>query len=166
MTLLTVSVVFFQETNLMNLAESLLDIAKMDSNESETPVNKQTALYTLKLLTRSLASKHQTEFIRMVPVVTQLFTSEQANTQVRASALLFFAELVSCLTVKVISFLPIFMPPLLKVSGPQEELSRFVSTMKSYHLSYEAVSRTGNATKKIDTYKLCKIFSIWTIFKV
>ena len=91
----------------------MIGISKHESQD--TLLNKQTALYALKLLIRVLSTNHASELNMIVPVITEVHASEGANQHVAASALLCLAELCSRLNVRIISHLPNFMPSVLSV---------------------------------------------------
>lgn len=95
----------------MQLASDLLRVVDKshgkitEEEEAEQAINRQTALYSLKLLCRNFGSAHQEE---LLPILTQsidiISSPEEKN--VTGSALLCVAELVSTLKALAIPHLP------------------------------------------------------------
>lgn len=77
-----------------------------EEEEAEQAINRQTALYGLKLLCRSFGSAHQEV---LLPVLTQsidIISAPQEDKNVTSSALLCAAEVVSTLKALAIPHLP------------------------------------------------------------
>lgn len=100
---------------LLNLVTELLAISRGSEESEESVINRQTALYSLKLLTRLLAKEHPDEFKEVMTVAIDVFSSKDSNAQVASSALLCAAEVLSGLKTRCISFLPKLMPSVLKL---------------------------------------------------
>ncbi|PFX20859.1 HEAT repeat-containing protein 1 [Stylophora pistillata] len=100
---------------LLNLVTELLAISRGSGESEESVINRQTALYSLKLLTRLLAKEHPDEFKEVMTVAIDVFSSKDSNAQVASSALLCAAEVLSGLKTRCISFLPKLMPSVLKL---------------------------------------------------
>ncbi|KAI8486292.1 HEAT repeat-containing protein 1 [Branchiostoma belcheri] len=81
----------------------------------ELAVNRQTALYSLKLLCRALGTAHPDSFVEVLKGVTKIMDNTEENPLVVSAALLCLAELCSCLKAHSIPHLPAFMPPLLNI---------------------------------------------------
>lgn len=101
-----------QVVALMQLTSDLLRVVGKCPNkvteeeEAEQAINRQTALYSLKLLCRSFGSAHQEV---LLPVLTQsidIISSPQEEKNVMGSALLCAAEVVSTLKALAIPHLP------------------------------------------------------------
>ncbi|XP_076758858.1 HEAT repeat containing 1 homolog l(2)k09022 [Xylocopa sonorina] len=101
--------------NLLGFIESLLKIvqtkAKFESQEQE--VVQQTALITLKLLAKLLASEHPTLFKPILEMTTELLQTKEGA--VLGSAALCVAELCSSLRIHAIHSLNRFVPAILKL---------------------------------------------------
>lgn len=101
-----------QVVTLMQLTSDLLRVVGKCPNkvteeeEAEQAINRQTALYSLKLLCRSFGTAHQEV---LLPVLTQsidIISSPQEDKNVTGSALLCAAEVVSTLKALAIPHLP------------------------------------------------------------
>lgn len=96
----------------MQLASDLLRVVGKrhgkvtEEEEAEQAINRQTALYSLKLLCRNFGSAHQED---LLPVLTQsidIISSPEEEKNVTSSALLCVAEVVSTLKALAIPHLP------------------------------------------------------------
>ncbi|KAL4720274.1 hypothetical protein ACJJTC_001381 [Scirpophaga incertulas] len=113
-----------------SLLPPLLDIIRtienMDENMAEATaqemeLNQQTALLSLKLLTRMLASEHPEPFKPVLETVTEYTGNPKISENVMASVVLCLAEFCSNLKVHALSSLRKFMPALLKVLKKQRK---------------------------------------------
>lgn len=77
-----------------------------EEEEAEQAINRQTALYSLKLLCRSFASDHREAFVPVLLQTVELVTSPEEEKNVTGSALLCIAEVVSTLKALAIPHLP------------------------------------------------------------
>lgn len=117
-----------QVTALLQLTGDLLSIvgkshAKvMDEEEAEQAINRQTALYSLKLLCRSFGSDHQEAFVPVLLKTVDIVTSPEEEKNVTGSALLCIAEVVSTLKALAIPQLPRLMPAVLLTLTDRKEL--------------------------------------------
>ncbi|XP_013379865.1 HEAT repeat-containing protein 1-like, partial [Lingula anatina] len=118
-----------EQSALLNLIDKLVSVAAAtnltDSDGGEEQaVNRQTALYSLKLLCKCLGKDGPAAFTKLFVLSTTIFLESGASTAspVAASALLLLAELCSVLKAHAIPFLPRFMPGLLKVLQNEENL--------------------------------------------
>lgn len=96
----------------MQLANDLLRVVGKshgkvtEEEEAEQAINRQTALYSLKLLCRNFGSAHQEE---LLPILTQsinIISSPEEEKNLTGSALLCVAEVVSMLKALAIPHLP------------------------------------------------------------
>ncbi|XP_052757837.1 HEAT repeat-containing protein 1 [Galleria mellonella] len=115
---------------LYSLLPALLDIVKTIESKDETlnevaaqelELNQQTALLSLKLLTRLLASKNPEPFKPVLEIVTEYTCNSSISGNVMASIVLCLAELCSNLKAHVLVGLRKFMPALLKVLKKQRK---------------------------------------------
>uniref|UniRef100_A0A667YWY5 HEAT repeat-containing protein 1 n=1 Tax=Myripristis murdjan TaxID=586833 RepID=A0A667YWY5_9TELE len=116
-----------QVTVLLQLSGNLLSIVgkghgKVAEEEEEQAVNRQTALYSLKLLCRSFGSGHQEAFVPVLAAAVELVTSPDEEKNVVGSALLCIAEVVSTLKALAIPQLPRLMPAVLHALTHRKEL--------------------------------------------
>ncbi|CAK1549634.1 unnamed protein product [Leptosia nina] len=113
------------KTLMFSLLPSLLRIVKTIGtgveNVDEADLNQQTALLTLKLLTRMSAQKDPEEFQQVLEVVTDYTCSADIPPNVMASIVLCLAELCANLKAYCLNSLRKFMPALIKVLKKQRE---------------------------------------------
>uniref|UniRef100_A0A4W3IM72 HEAT repeat-containing protein 1 n=1 Tax=Callorhinchus milii TaxID=7868 RepID=A0A4W3IM72_CALMI len=104
-------------TLLLNLIEDLLSIvSSKEKEEEEQAVNRQTALYSLKLLCKCFGTNQQNPFVPVLTTAVDLITGDsEEERNVLASALLCVAEVTSALKALAIPQLPRLMPGLLKM---------------------------------------------------
>lgn len=74
--------------------------------DAEQAINRQTALYSLKLLCRSFGSDHQEAFVPVLLQTVDIVTAAEEEKNVTGSALLCIAEVVSTLKALAIPQLP------------------------------------------------------------
>eukprot|EP00057_Strongylocentrotus_purpuratus_P026401 XP_011680875.1 PREDICTED: HEAT repeat-containing protein 1 [Strongylocentrotus purpuratus] len=102
---------------LLGMLDTLVAIAKSSrenqAEADELDINRQTALYSLKLLCKLFGSEHRKEFTKVMDVALGIIMETHGNNQVIASGLLCLAEAVSSLKAHAIPYLSRFMPPLL-----------------------------------------------------
>lgn len=115
---------------LLSLLDPLLDIVKTieskDKNlneiaAQELELNQQTALLSLKLLTRMLASENPEPFKPVLDTVTEYTCTSSISGNVMASIVLCLAELCSNLKAHALASLRKFMPALIKVLKKQRK---------------------------------------------
>uniref|UniRef100_A0A671WPT1 HEAT repeat-containing protein 1 n=1 Tax=Sparus aurata TaxID=8175 RepID=A0A671WPT1_SPAAU len=117
-----------QVTALVQLSSNLLSIVDrrrgkvMVEEEAEQAINRQTALYSLKLLCRSFGSDHQEAFIPVLQQTVEIVTSAEEEKNVMGSALLCIAEVVSTLKALAIPQLPRLMPAVLNTLTDRKDL--------------------------------------------
>ncbi|XP_077481923.1 HEAT repeat-containing protein 1 [Stigmatopora argus] len=105
---------------LLELIVDLLAIVGMPQGEdadvaSEQAVNRQTALYSLKLLCRLFGAAHREAFSPVLLRAVEIITSPNEEKNVTASSLLCVAEVVGALKALAIPQLPRLMPAVLHV---------------------------------------------------
>ncbi|KAJ8983683.1 hypothetical protein NQ317_003471 [Molorchus minor] len=91
-----------------------------DHIEPEQEMIIQTALLSLKLLTKSLAPEDPQKFVQILEFVTNLINSGKAQNNVLASILLCLAELCINLRAHAIAGLASFMPSVIKILKQQK----------------------------------------------
>lgn len=115
---------------LFSLLPALLDIVKTieDGHDSlsevaaqELELNQQTALLSIKLLTRMLGSENPEPFKDVLETVTNYTCNPNISGNVMASIVLCLAELCSNLKAHVLASLKKFMPALIKVLKKQRQ---------------------------------------------
>ncbi|XP_041818040.1 HEAT repeat-containing protein 1 isoform X2 [Chelmon rostratus] len=117
-----------QVAALLQLTGDLLSIVGkshskvMTGEEAEQAINRQTALYSLKLLCRSFGSDHQEALLPVLLQTVEIVTSPQEEKNVTGSALLCIAEVVSTLKALAIPQLPKLMPAVLRTLTDRKDL--------------------------------------------
>ncbi|XP_075934426.1 HEAT repeat-containing protein 1 isoform X1 [Anarhichas minor] len=89
---------------------------------AEHAINRQTALYSLKLLCRSLGSAHQEAFVPVLQQTVDIVMKTEEEKNVTSSALLCIAEVVGALKALAIPQLPRLMPAVLTALTDRKEL--------------------------------------------
>ncbi|XP_067844821.1 HEAT repeat-containing protein 1 isoform X2 [Heptranchias perlo] len=109
---------------LLSLIEELLTIVCCKEKEVEQAVNRQTALFSLKLLCRCFGANHQDSFVPVLTTAVDLVIggNEEEEKNVLGSALLCIAEVTTALKAMAIPQLPRLMPGLLKTLKKQKKL--------------------------------------------
>lgn len=96
--------------SLLQLTSDLLNIVGKSpgksSEEAEQAINRQTALYSLKLLCRTFGSAHQNVFVPVLLQAVDIVTATAEDRNVTGSALLCIAEVVGALKTLAIAQLP------------------------------------------------------------
>lgn len=111
---------FIQECDhkaLHSTTNSLIDMIKTintDINEDEMIVI-QTALLSLKLIVKAVASEDMEKYVMVLEFVTNTIKSHRAEGYLLSSLILCLAELCVTLRARAIEHLPNFMPVLLKI---------------------------------------------------
>lgn len=77
-----------------------------EAEEDEQTINRQTALFSLKLLCRSFGASHQGAFVPVLSRAVDLVTAPDEDRNVMGSALLCIAEVTSTLKALAIPQLP------------------------------------------------------------
>ncbi|XP_023686780.2 HEAT repeat-containing protein 1 [Paramormyrops kingsleyae] len=112
---------------LLGLTDDLLTIAgrgrrEEETEEDEQAINRQTALYSLKLLCRSFGSAHQGAFVPVLSFAVELVASPTEDRNVMGSALLCIAEVTSALKALAVPHLPRLIPAVLQTLKERKEL--------------------------------------------
>ncbi|KAM6897556.1 HEAT repeat-containing protein 1 [Xenentodon cancila] len=114
-----------QVMTLLALTADLLSVVgKSHANvsvEEEQAINRQTALYSLKLLCRSFGADHQEIFIPVLVRAMDVVMAREEDRNVTGSALLCIAEVVSTLKALAIPHLPRLMPAVLHTLTSRKE---------------------------------------------
>ncbi|KAI7796665.1 HEAT repeat-containing protein 1 [Triplophysa rosa] len=115
-----------QITVLLELIGDLLHIVGhgqvMAREEEEQAINRQTALYSLKLLCRSFGSNHQELFVPVLNKAVELVANKDEEKNVMGSALLCVAEAVGTLKAHAIPQLHRLMPAVLSTLKKRKDL--------------------------------------------
>lgn len=102
---------------LLQLIGDLLNIVGKDHRKvvdgAEQAINRQTALFSLKLLCRSFGSDHHETFVPVLLQTVELVAAAEEEKNVTGSALLCIAEVVSTLKALAIPQLPRSVMPVL-----------------------------------------------------
>uniref|UniRef100_A0A8K9UNL2 HEAT repeat-containing protein 1 n=1 Tax=Oncorhynchus mykiss TaxID=8022 RepID=A0A8K9UNL2_ONCMY len=114
-----------QVTVLLDLKGDLLAIVGRGHGqvmEEEQAINRQTALYSLKLLCRSFGSDHKEAFVPVLNQAVEIVVSPEEEKNVMGSALLCIAEVASTLKALAIPQLPRLMPAVLQSLTERKEV--------------------------------------------
>ncbi|XP_030196428.1 HEAT repeat-containing protein 1 isoform X1 [Gadus morhua] len=125
-----------QVTVLLRLSDDLLAIvgrghgqgaeqpeAEMrEEQEEELAINRQTALYSLKLLCRNFGAAHPEAFVPVLQRAVEVATATEEEKNVTGSALLCIAEVASVLKTLAIPQLPRLMPAVLQTMEERKDL--------------------------------------------
>lgn len=116
-----------QVTLLLELISDLLSIVggsrgQVSGQEEEHAVNRQTALYSLKLLCRSFGDGHQEAFLSVLSRTVELVENPTEEKNVLGSALLCVAEVTSSLKALAIPHIHRLMPALLRTLQQRKDL--------------------------------------------
>nr|XP_046212601.1 HEAT repeat-containing protein 1 isoform X1 [Oncorhynchus gorbuscha]XP_046212602.1 HEAT repeat-containing protein 1 isoform X1 [Oncorhynchus gorbuscha] len=114
-----------QVTVLLDLKGDLLAIVGRGHGkvmEEEQAINRQTALYSLKLLCRSFGSDHKEAFVPVLNQAVEIVMSPEEEKNVMGSALLCIAEVASTLKALAIPQLPRLMPAVLQSLTERKEV--------------------------------------------
>ncbi|KAG8516602.1 HEAT repeat-containing protein 1, partial [Galemys pyrenaicus] len=108
----------------LKLVPVLLDIVQHKKKTlEEQAINRQTALYTLKLLCKNFGARHPEPFVPVLNTAVKLIAPQaKEEKNVLGSALLCVAEVASTLEARAIPQLPSLMPALLKIMKNTSEL--------------------------------------------
>ncbi|NWI98238.1 HEAT1 protein, partial [Crypturellus undulatus] len=114
-----------QIRQLLELVPHLIAIVQCkreEEEEEEQAINRQTALFSLKLLCRGFGTENPVPFIPVLKTAIDLISSEKEEKNVMGSALLCIAEVTCTLKAQAIPQLPRLMPALLKTLKNKKEL--------------------------------------------
>uniref|UniRef100_A0A672UCS5 HEAT repeat-containing protein 1 n=1 Tax=Strigops habroptila TaxID=2489341 RepID=A0A672UCS5_STRHB len=108
----------------LKLVPELIAIAqcKRKEEEEEQAINRQTALFSLKLLCKGFGTENPVPFVPVLKTAIDLISSEKEEKNVMGSALLCIAEVTCTLKAQAIPQLPRLMPALLKTLKNKKEL--------------------------------------------
>ncbi|NXD65414.1 HEAT1 protein, partial [Eolophus roseicapillus] len=113
-----------QILQLLELVPELIAIAqcKRKEEEEEQAINRQTALFSLKLLCKGFGTENPVPFVPVLKTAIDLISSEKEEKNVMGSALLCIAEVTYTLKAQAIPQLPRLMPALLKTLKNKKDL--------------------------------------------
>uniref|UniRef100_A0A8D0CS34 HEAT repeat-containing protein 1 n=1 Tax=Sander lucioperca TaxID=283035 RepID=A0A8D0CS34_SANLU len=112
-----------QVSVLLQLTDDLLSIVgKRGGADAEPAINRQTALYSLKLLCRGVGSQRRDAFGPVLLRAVDIVAAGDEDRNVTGSALLCVAELVGTLKALAIPQLPRLMPAVLQALTDRKEL--------------------------------------------
>ncbi|XP_009073918.1 PREDICTED: HEAT repeat-containing protein 1 [Acanthisitta chloris] len=113
-----------QILQLLELVPELIAVAtcKRKEEEEEQAINRQTALFSLKLLCKGFGTENPAPFVPVLKTAIDLISSEKEEKNVMGSALLCIAEVTCTLKAQAIPQLPRLMPALLKTLKSKKEL--------------------------------------------
>ncbi|KAM6086348.1 LOW QUALITY PROTEIN: HEAT repeat-containing protein 1 [Theristicus caerulescens] len=113
-----------QILQLLELVPELIAIVqcKRKEEEEEQAINRQTALFSLKLLCKGFGTENPVPFVPVLKTAIDLISSEKEEKNVVGSALLCIAEVTCTLKAQAIPQLPRLMPALLKTLKNKKEL--------------------------------------------
>uniref|UniRef100_A0A4W5MAZ5 HEAT repeat-containing protein 1 n=1 Tax=Hucho hucho TaxID=62062 RepID=A0A4W5MAZ5_9TELE len=139
-----------QVTVLLDLTGDLLAIVGrghgkvkvMKEEEEEQAINRQTALYSLKLLCRSFGSDHKEAFVPVLNRAVEIVVSPEEEKNVMGSALLCIAEVASTLKALAIPQLPRLMPAVLQTLTERKEVLSSEIYMLSAVTALQRVTET------------------------
>ncbi|KAM3930872.1 HEAT repeat-containing protein 1 [Leptodactylus fuscus] len=110
---------------LLGLVKDLLSVVQKKGNleGDEQAINRQTALYSLKLLCKCFGAHRQQVFVPVLKAAVDLISAEEPEEKnVVGSALLCIAEITSTIKAHAIAQLPRLMPALLTTLKHRKEL--------------------------------------------
>uniref|UniRef100_A0A8C3L5Y5 HEAT repeat-containing protein 1 n=1 Tax=Chrysolophus pictus TaxID=9089 RepID=A0A8C3L5Y5_CHRPC len=113
-----------QVRQLLELVPELIAIVqcKRKEEEEEQVINRQTALFSLKLLCKGFGTENPLPFVPVLKTAIDLVSSEKEEKNVMGSALLCIAEVTCTLKAQAIPQLPRLMPALLETLKNKKEL--------------------------------------------
>ncbi|XP_054251162.1 HEAT repeat-containing protein 1 [Indicator indicator] len=117
----------WQKTQILQLLELVPELmaivqCKRKEEEEEQAINRQTALFSLKLLCKGFGTENPVPFVPVLKTAIDLISSEKEEKNVMGSALLCIAEVTCTLKAQAIPQLPRLMPALLKTLKNKKEL--------------------------------------------
>ncbi|KAG0237384.1 HEAT repeat-containing protein 1 [Mortierella sp. GBA43] len=105
----------------VGVSEDLKKALEQDQIEGatseEVAINKQTALLCLSTIVRQFGSSHPAEIAKILPTIIGPSGLQHRNEQVKASCLVCLTFMCQELGVRVVPFLPKFMPVVLSILG-------------------------------------------------
>uniref|UniRef100_A0A671Q1Q2 HEAT repeat-containing protein 1 n=1 Tax=Sinocyclocheilus anshuiensis TaxID=1608454 RepID=A0A671Q1Q2_9TELE len=110
--------------------------------EEELAINRQTALYSLKLLCRNFGSAHQEAFVPVLKKAVELVANKDEEKNVMGSALLCVAEVTSTLKALAIPQLHSLMPAVLDTLKERKDLLNNEIYLLSAVTALQRVSET------------------------
>ncbi|XP_043915044.1 HEAT repeat-containing protein 1 isoform X2 [Protopterus annectens] len=111
-----------QVQSFLEMPSELLSIVCNKEKEEEQAINRQTALYSLKLLCKCFGAENQEAFVPVLNTAVDLVLDKTEEKNVLGSALLCIAEVVIALKALAVPQLPRLMPAVLKTLKDRKEL--------------------------------------------
>ncbi|KAF9401164.1 HEAT repeat-containing protein 1 [Mortierella sp. AD011] len=109
------------ENLVVGVSEDLKKAIETDQIEGatseEVAINKQTALLCLSTIVRQFGASHPAEIVKIIPTIIGPSGLQHPNEQVKASCLVCLTFMSQELGVRVVPFLPKFMPVVLSILG-------------------------------------------------
>ncbi|NXV47006.1 HEAT1 protein, partial [Uria aalge] len=117
----------WQKSQILQLLELVPELivtvqCKRKEEEEEQAINRQTALFSLKLLCKGFGTENPLPFVPVLKTAIDLISSEKEEKNVMGSALLCIAEVTCTLKAQAIPQLPRLMSALLKTLKSKKEL--------------------------------------------
>ncbi|KAF9125924.1 HEAT repeat-containing protein 1 [Mortierella sp. 14UC] len=152
----------------VGVSENLKKVLETDQVEGataeEVAINKQTALLCLSTIVRQFGASHPTEMIKIMPTLIGSSGLLHANEQVKASCLVCLTFMAQELGVRVVPFLPKFMPVVLSILN-----STLISTNASAAAAAAASEAEGKKSSRYNNsvlLQLAVVAHIETLIKV
>ncbi|KAG0073217.1 HEAT repeat-containing protein 1 [Linnemannia elongata] len=152
----------------VGVSENLRKVLETDQVESataeEVAINKQTALLCLSTIVRQFGASHPVEMTKIMPTLIGPSGLLHANEQVKASCLVCLTFMAQELGVRVVPFLPKFMPVVLSILG-----STLISTNASAAAAAAAAEAEGKKSSRYNNsvlLQLAVVAHLETLIKV
>ncbi|KAF9190434.1 HEAT repeat-containing protein 1 [Haplosporangium sp. Z 767] len=150
------------------VSEDLKKVVETDQLEGataeEVAINKQTALLCLSTIVRQFGASHPAEIAKIVPVIIGPSGLQHANEQVKASCLVCLTFMCQELGIRVVPFLPKFMPVVLSILG-----STLISTNATAAAAAAAAEAEGKKSSRYNNsvlLQLAVVSHLETLIKV
>ncbi|KAG0325600.1 HEAT repeat-containing protein 1 [Dissophora globulifera] len=149
----------------VGVSENLAKAVEVDHIEGataeEVAINKQTALLCLSTIVRQFGASHPAEIAKLVPVIIGPSGLQHPNEQVKASCLVCLTFMCQELGVRVVPFLPKFMPVVLSILG-----GTLTSTNASAAAAAEADAKKSSRYNNSVLLQLAVVSHLETLIKV
>ncbi|KAF9149616.1 HEAT repeat-containing protein 1 [Linnemannia schmuckeri] len=152
----------------VGVSENLRKVLETDQVEGataeEVAINKQTALLCLSTIVRQFGASHPAEMTKIMPTLIGSSGLLHANEQVKASCLVCLTFMAQELGVRVVPFLPKFMPVVLSILS-----STLISTNASAAAAAAAAEAEGKKSSRYNNsvlLQLAVVAHLETLIKV
>ncbi|KAF8933369.1 HEAT repeat-containing protein 1 [Dissophora ornata] len=149
----------------VGVSENLKKAVEADQIEGataeEVAINKQTALLCLSTIVRQFGASHPAEITKIVPVIIGSSGLQHPNEQVKASCLVCLTFMCQELSVRVVPFLPKFMPVVLAILG-----GTLTSTNAAAEVAAEADVKKSSRYNNSVLLQLAVVSHLETLIKV